>query len=280
MLSQRQMSRGKNAPGSLPISSSTESSPARRDNGRREMKRSIITVLLIMAVAISAAAEEKKPSPYRIYTGEKNLENFVNAYRHYAHMSEDSLDMGSTVMVVYLAMHELERNLGILEENRSELKNRTKFLYANALLELDRFDESISLYQELNRKTPKWSCPWRHKGEALWKKGDLDGAVEALEMAIETRETHYDAYVMLSDVLRDRKEYKKALKTLEKGLTYYGKDIEDPEEEVSSLDVYFLYMDLLKKNDREETDLYRKLYKKAKAVAPDDKRLDKCEILE
>lgn len=242
--------------------------------------RKLLAVSLILLFAAAAFAAEDKPSPYRVYTSDKNPDNFVKAYRHYVELSEDSLDYNSTAMVVYLAMHEMERNLGKLEENRSELKSRTKFIYANALLELGRHEDAISLYDDLNSKVPKWSCPWRHKGEAYWKKGDLDAAVEALEMAIETRETHYDAYVMLAEVLRDRKEYGKALKTLEKGLTYYGKDIEDPEEEVSSVDVYFLYMDLLKKNDKQETELYRKIYEKARKAAPEDERLDECRIIE
>ncbi|MFO7916423.1 MAG: tetratricopeptide repeat protein [Candidatus Krumholzibacteriales bacterium] len=242
--------------------------------------RNFITVALILFFAATAFAADEKPSPYSVYTSDKNPDNFVKAYRHYVELSEDSLDYNSTAMVVYLVMHEMERNLGMLEENRSELKNRTKFLYANALLELGRYEGAISLYEDLNKNAPKWSCPWRHKGEAYWKSGDLEAAVEALEMAIETRETHYDAYVMLAEVLRDREEYKKALETLEKGLGYYGKDIEDPEEEVSSVDVYFLYMDLLKKNGKQETELFRNLYEKARKAAPEDERLDECEILE
>jgi len=243
------------------------------------MKNIIIAAVMIMVMATAVTGEEKE-SPYRLYINDKNPENFIRAYRHYVELSEDSLDMNSTAIVVYLAMQEMERNLDRLEENRPELKNRTKFLYANALLELGKYDQSISIYNELNRKVPKWSCPWRHKGEAFWKKGDLEAAVEALEMAIETRETHYDAYVMLADVLRDMKKYREALKTLEKGLTYYGKDIEDPEEEVSSIDVYFLYMDLLRKNDMEDTDKYRHLLERAREAAPEDDRLEGCEIPE
>lgn len=243
------------------------------------MKKIIIASVMIMVIA-SAVSGEEKASPYSVYINDRDPENFIKAYRHYIELSEDSLDMNSTAIVVYLAMQEMERNLNRLEENRSELKNRTKFLYANALLELGRYDQAISIYDKLNEKVPKWSCPWRHKGEAFWKKGDLDAAVKALEMAIETRETHYDAYVMLADVLRDRKEYRKALDTLKKGLTYYGKDIEDPEEEVSSIDVYFLYMDLLRKNDMEDTEKYRSLLKKARKAAPEDERLEECEIPE
>ena len=103
------------------------------------------------------------------------------------------------------------------------------------------------------------------------KKGELADAVTALDKAIETRETHYDAYVMLAEVYRDLEEYETALATLEKGLTYYGKDIEDPEEEVSTIDVYFLHLDLFDKCGK--TEEYKELYEKIKKIAPDDERL-------
>jgi hypothetical protein len=41
------------------------------------------------------------------------------------------------------------------------------------------------------------------------------------------------------------KECKKAVATLETGLSYCGKDSEDPEKELNNLEVQFLYLDLL-----------------------------------
>jgi tetratricopeptide (TPR) repeat protein len=240
--------------------------------GLIRMKRLLILAVMIAVLLPGAAgAEEKEKSPFRVYLDDRTTENFLEAFEHYEGLRADTVNYGAAVVLAYMSLIELEKNLDMLEENTAELKNRNLFSYGNILLELDRYDEAIAIYEVLNEKSPKWSCPWRHKGEAYWKKGDLADAVMALEKAIETRETHYDAYVMLAEVYNDLDECEKALETLEKGLTYYGKDIEDPEEEVSNIDVAFLHLELLEKcGSREE---YDKLLEKVKKIAPDDERL-------
>jgi tetratricopeptide (TPR) repeat protein len=235
------------------------------------MKKALILAIAI-AIILPSASSAKDPSPFRIYLDDRTTENFINAWNHYESLRADTVNHGAAVILAYMGLIEMEKNLGILEENRGELKNRNLFSYGNILLELGRYDESIEIYEILNEKSPKWSCPWRHKGEALWKKGELADAVMALKKAIETRETHYDAYVMLSEVYRDLDMCKEALETLEKGLTYYGKDIEDPEEEVSNKHVAFLHLDLLKTCGSDEA--YKKLHEKLTGLYPEDDRLD------
>ncbi len=233
--------------------------------------KKILILAIAIAVILPSAASAKDPSLFSIYLKDRTTENFLKAFEHYESLRADTANYSAAVILAYMSLIELEKNLGMLEENMDDLTNKNMFSYANILLELDRYDESIAIYEVLNEKTPKWSCPWRHKGEALWKKGDLDGAVIALNKAIETRETHYDAYVMLAEVYNDLDECETALETLEKGLTYYGKDIEDPEKEVSNIDVAFLHLELLEKcGDKAD---YDELLEKIKSIAPDDERL-------
>ena len=240
--------------------------------GQREMKKFLILAVSI-AILLPGTASAKEKSLFSIYLADRTTENFLKAFDHYESLRADTANYSAAVVLAYMSLIELEKNLEMLEENTAELTNKNRFSYGNILLELDRYDEAIAIYDVLNEKSPKWSCPWRHKGEAYWKQGELADAVMALNKAIETRETHYDAYVMLADVYRDLEEYETALATLEKGLTYYGKDIEDPEEEVSSLDVYFLHLDLLDKCGKTETEKYKELYEKVIKIAPDDERL-------
>jgi tetratricopeptide (TPR) repeat protein len=238
--------------------------------GLTEMKK-ILMLAVTIALILPSAASAEEPSPFRVYLGDRTTGNFIEAWKYYEEQRADTADYGAAVILAYMSMIEMEKNLGILEEHRSELKNKNMFSYGNMLLELGRYDEAIAIYDVLNEKTPKWSCPWRHKGEALWKKGELADAVIALNKAIETRETHYDAYVMLAEVYNDLEMCDKALATLEKGLTYLGKDIEDPEEEVAYKDVAFLHLDLLKGcGDKAK---YEKLHEELKGLYPDDERL-------
>ena len=233
--------------------------------------KKILILAIVIAIMLPAAASAKDPSLFSIYLKDRTTENFLKAFEHYESLRADTANYSAAVVLAYLGLIELEKNLEILEENQGELKTKTMFSYGNILLEMDEYDEAIAVYDVLNEKSPKWSCPWRHKGEALWKKGELADAVMALKMAIETRETHYDAYVMLADVYNDLDDCETALKTLEKGLTYYGKDIEDPEAEVANIDVAFLHLELLEKcGDKAD---YEKLLEKVQRLYPDDERL-------
>lgn len=238
--------------------------------GHREMKKLFI-LAIALAIILPGVASAKDPSLFSIYLKDRSTENFVKAWEHYESLRADTANHSAAVVLAYLSLIELEKNLDLLEENKTELKNKTLFSYGNILLEMDEYDESIAIYEILNEKSPKWSCPWRHKGEAYWKKGDLDDAVIALNKAIETRETHYDAYVMLAEVYNDLDDCETALATLEKGLTYYGKDIEDPEKEVSNKDVAFLRLELLGKCG--DKDAYKELHAKLTDMYPEDERL-------
>jgi len=235
------------------------------------MKKLLALALVLCLMAPALAAQEEEESPFQIYSNDQTPEKFVNAYNAYAAQLGDSADYSAATTLAWLNFYEIERMLETLKANEAKLSTMSKFQYANILLELARYDEAIALYEQLNEETPEWSCPWRHKGTALWKKGRIAEAVKSLEMAIETRKTHYDAYVVLAQVYNDMKEYKKAVATIETGLSYYGKDSEDPEKEMNTLAVQFLYLDLLKKTG--ETAKYKTQYEKLQKLVPDDARL-------
>jgi tetratricopeptide (TPR) repeat protein len=231
----------------------------------------VALVLVLVVPMIVAAQEAKKESPFQIYSKDQTPENFINAYNAYNAELKDTMNYGTVAMLGWLNYYELERNIEMLKANADKLTDMNKFQYGNMLLELGRYDEAIPLYAQINEHNPKWSCPWRHKGTALWKKGELDEAARSLEKAIETRKTHYDAYVILAHVYNDMKDYKKAASTLETGLSYYGKDSEDPEKEMTNLDVQFFYLDLLKKTG--ENAKYKEMHEKLQKLAPEDARL-------
>lgn len=237
------------------------------------MRRVFVISLVFCMLCAGTALAEEKVSLFKVYLNEKTTDNFLNAYNEYEAQRQDTVNFNATIILSYLHLLELERNLALLDENAVKLGNKTKFQYGNILLELRQYDEAINLYKQLNEKVPKWSCPWRHRGEAHWKKKEYDKAVMALEKAIETRETHFDAYTMLAEVLTEMEQYDRAMEVFEKGLTYYGKDIEDPEEEVDMLEVEFLYLDLCEKTG--QTEKYREQYEKLKKLAPHDERLKK-----
>jgi tetratricopeptide (TPR) repeat protein len=231
-------------------------------------------VLCLMAPALAAQEQEKKePTPFQVYSKDQTPENFIGAYNAYTAQMKDTANYAATAMLAYLNYYELEKNLDLLKANMGSLKNMQKFQYGNLLLELDRNEDAIAVYNVLNEASPKWSCPWRHKGQAYFKLKNYPEAEKALLMAIETRKEHYDAYIWLAEVYRASGDYEKGLKAIKDGMEQYGKDIEDPEKEYSSAEVAFLHLDLLKKAGKSGTDDYKHVLESAKKLAPEDERL-------
>ncbi len=235
------------------------------------MKKIILCVILICATFTMLHAQHSESSPFQDYYADPNISSFENAFKHYsAQLAENEDEDNARLMLSYLYLIELERMLEQFETRVDSLSQKFQFQYANLLLELRKYDEAIETYEVLNASFPNCSCPWRHKGEAYFKSNDLVHAETALQKAIETREEHYDAYVMLAEVQELMGKNDEALATLETGFTYKGKDIEDPDEEVDDLDVQFLYLRLLKANDRQND--YEQQKKKLEKSAPDDER--------
>lgn len=230
----------------------------------------VVTVAILFASALYSQEMHQDENPFMNYYEDQTTENLIKAIEHFA-KQDDEAGIDKRIMLGNLYLIALEKEIGSLETDLDSLVMRDKFQYANLLLALNRYDESISLYEDLNSTAPNWSCPWRHKGEAYFKSERLEQAEAALKKAVETRVEHYDAYVMLADVQNDMGKPEEALKTLETGFSYLGKDIEDPDEEVNDLDVKFLHLELLRKNGRQEE--YDKLKMKIQEIAPEDERL-------
>ena len=225
-----------------------------------------ISALMVIITTIVFAEKHGLESGFKEYVENPTFENFTQAMNYYANLDEQ--DFSGNLMLSYLYSMEMERNLDILAANIDSLDTKTRFSYANLLLGLNRFEESIQIYISLNEDFPNWSCPWRHKGEAYYKLEKLAEAEVAVLKAIETREDHFDAYVMLAEIRRDAGKPVQALETLEKGFEYFD---EDTEEEVEIIDVKFLHLELLKLN--RQTEKYQILKKELLELAPDDERL-------
>lgn len=239
----------------------------------RKLFVAALVLCLVVPALVLGQEEEKKPSPLQVYLKDKSPQNFIEAYNAYTAQSKDTVDYAAVTSLAWLNLFDLDQKLDMLKEHVGELKNMQKFQYANMLLELDRNEDAIGVYEMLNEASPKWSCPWRHKGQAYYQLKNYTEAEKALLMAIETRKEHYDAYIWLAKVYNESGQYEKGIKAVNDGLAQYGKDIEDPEKEYSSIDVAFLHLDLLKGAGKSGTDAYKHALEHAKKLAPEDERL-------
>lgn len=134
----------------------------------------------------------------------------------------------------------------------NDVPDSAQFQLGNLFLSQNRFEEAVKCYEKCNAAMPKWSCPFRHKGEALLRMGKAEEAIKALEMAIETRKNHFDAYVFLAEAQLYLSQFENTEKTLAQAIEV-AKDSgmckpSPGEAEVALVDVYKLYVALYTKS--------------------------------
>jgi tetratricopeptide (TPR) repeat protein len=191
----------------------------------------ILTALLVSGAILGAQPADpcdeylKKPTPEGYRAARAHLDSIL---------SKNSGDRKAILYSAFVDRARLTEQVDRLYGLRDSLEGKYLFGLANLMLETGDFRRSVDLYQRLNAQTPKWSCPWRHKGEALYRLGDLAESEQALLKAVETRPTHYDAWVWLARVQRDMGRRREALGSIRKAFENKGKDVEDPEEELTA----------------------------------------------
>ena len=208
------------------------------------MKKFTFIMLWLLIVVLYCAQE----SPVTLYLQNQNLETYQQAVNYLIQIDKEGKSgMQAKLNLAYISNLESLRLMELAKADMDNLKPGERFALANLYLEMDKYDDAISIYNLLNEATPKWSCPWRHKGEALYKSGNYDAAKKSLEMAIETNKEHYDAYLWYAKTLYELKDYKNALRALETAFDL-TEELEDseydqviPEEEINQL-----YQELLK----------------------------------
>ncbi len=211
------------------------------------MKKISLIILAIIVASIAFANE----NPLQNYMQDPNLSNFKDAVDYIAENdAKEPESLRLKLTLAFLANHEAKRVMALANQNLENLSAGERFSLGNLYLGMDNYAEAIKIYDNINSEFPNWSCPWRHKGEALYKAKDFKGAVKALEKSVETNKEHYDAYVWLAFAQFELKKYKAARKSLEKAFSL------NAEEEGSHFDEEI--------PDEKIMELYDKLKKKTK----------------
>ncbi len=215
-----------------------------------------ILMMLIAIVALNLSAEEIS---LHTYFSNQTEENFLKVYNHlYKKIKANPKDYDSIISLATLTQLAANNYSNQVKTKIDSLGMREKFLFANFLLQQEKYQEAINIYNKLNKAAPKWSCPWRHKGEAYFDMGKYKEAEQALFKAIEVKKNHFDAYILLAQIQEKMEKYQEALSTLETGLKYEDQNTE--KEEITDKDVLVLYARILKENNK--TEKYNEIMKK------------------
>ncbi len=215
-----------------------------------------ILMMLIAIVALNLSAEEIS---LHTYFSNQTEENFLKVYNYlYKKIKANPKDYDSIISLATLTQLAANNYSNQVKTKIDSLGMREKFLFANFLLQQEKYQEAINIYNKLNKAAPKWSCPWRHKGEAYFDMGKYKEAEQALFKAIEVKKNHFDAYILLAQIQEKMEKYQEALSTLETGLKYEDQNTE--KEEITDKDVLVLYARILKENNK--TEKYNEIMKK------------------
>lgn len=191
--------------------------------------------ILILIVLASAVWAEKAPSPVDVYLEKPSQASFIEAENYLnAALTSNPADTQASLMQAYIYLNQAQTIMEQIRTHADSLTAGAKFQLGNMYLSIGGYAEAITFYESLNTAYPTWSCPWRHKGEALYRADNLKAAVVALQQAIETNKQHYDAYVWLAltyhklNKKSKAKECMEIAKTLDPNLET-GKDLPYPE---------------------------------------------------
>ncbi len=208
--------------------------------------KKLALIIIALIVATMAFAQD---NPLTAYMQDANVANFKAAVDYIAENdAKEPESLRLKLTLAFIANHEVKRVMALANTNLDQLSAGERFSLGNLYLGMDNYAEAIKIYDNINREFPNWSCPWRHKGEALYKSKDFKAAVKALEKSVETNKEHYDAYVWLAFAQYEIKKYKDARKSLE---TAFALDAEEEgshfDEELPEEHIMELYEKIKKK---------------------------------
>ena len=192
-------------------------------------------------------------NPVADYFNNPTTANYISAAQYcQKSLEKDPSQNNTKVLMANIAIMEASRLTEEVSLILDSLDTGGLFQYANLLLAQKDYAEAIKIYQKLNTDFPDWSCPWRHKGEALYRQENFKAAAIAFQQAITTNKEHYDAYLWLARAQYQLKKYKDALRNLETALALNPEAEESPDEVISADSIIALHTALLKKTGKQK----------------------------
>jgi len=209
--------------------------------------KKLLLILIVVLMMVSLPAKEQV-NPLEQYIDNPGLETFSSAIDYLMQQqAKDPENRRIELQAAYFAGLEASRIMRRSKEILSDLSAGEQFLLGNILMSLHRLEEAVEIYDRINLEYPDWSCPWRHKGEALYKLQDYKAAAKALDKAIETNREHYDAYIWAAFNLYKLKKYKQARQYLETAFTLNADKEGHYDEVIPDEKIHDLYDKLKKK---------------------------------
>lgn len=210
-------------------------------------------LLLYISITLLLGSLYAETTPLNAYFETPEAATFTAAYNFCADkLAQHPEQVTYKILMANLAVMESQRLAEEIYPQVDSLQTGAKFQFANLLLAQNEFEKAIAIYDKLNQNTPKWSCPWRHKGEALFNLKRYEEAEVSLTQAIETNTEHYDAYVWMAKTQNNLGKYKEALKNLETAINLNPEAEASEDAAITEENIQALHQDLLKKTGKQK----------------------------
>jgi len=207
------------------------------------MRKFIIMLFLLGLVTLWA--DENAADPVKAYLESPDISGFQAAVAQLStQLGNEDSDFRARLYLHHLCDLEARRMLDGLIADADSLAPGERFSLANYLLGKEDYQTAVQLYDAINEDLPNWSCPWRHKGEALYKLKDYQRAMTALEQAIATNQNHYDAYIWMARAQKELGLYPDALANLDRARKLNPGEEGHEDEEIPAEDIDKLYKEL------------------------------------
>ena len=207
------------------------------------MRKFIIMLFLLGLVTLWA--DENAADPVKAYLESPDISGFQAAVAQLStQLGNEDSDFRARLYLHHLCDLEATRMLDDLIADADSLAPGERFSLANYLLGKEEYQAAVKLYDAINEDLPNWSCPWRHKGEALYKLEDYQRAMTALEQAIATNQNHYDAYIWMARAQKELGLYPDALANLDRARKLNPGEEGHEDEEIPAEDIDKLYKEL------------------------------------
>jgi len=207
------------------------------------MRKFIIMLFLLGLVTLWA--DENAADPVKAYLESPDISGFQAAVAQLStQLGNEDSDFRARLYLHHLCDLEARRMLDGLIADADSLAPGERFSLANYLLGKEEYQAAVKLYDAINEDLPNWSCPWRHKGEALYKLEDYQRAMTALEQAIATNQNHYDAYIWMARAQKELGLYPDALANLDRARKLNPGEEGHEDEEIPAEDIDKLYKEL------------------------------------
>ena len=151
-----------------------------------------------------------------------DIEQATQKLNHALIVDPKNYDAKRRLLAIHIEKYETEDALDLVCDLLQDLESDIDLLNikASCLVDLNRLDESLDLFNIIIADSPDYYLAYGGRGVVFFKLGEIDNALKDLNFAIKHTKKNGYLYLHRSVIYIEQEEYKKALRDLDKALRF------------------------------------------------------------